>query len=88
MEIRFDQKAKKFIEAQDTSTKQRFRKGIEGLTQKPPIGDIKMMQGYSDGRCRLCIGKYRIIYRYAFDGQLEVLHIMDIDSRGDIYKHH
>ena len=88
MEIRFDKKAKKFIEAQDASTKQRFRKGIEGLTQKPPIGDIKMMQGYSDGRCRLRIGKYRIIYRYSFDGQLEVLHIMDIDSRGDIYKHH
>lgn len=88
MEIRFDKKAKKFIEAQDTSTKQRFRKGIEGLTQKPPIGDIKMMQGYSDGRCRLRIGKYRIVYRYTFDGQIEVLHIMDIDSRGDIYKHH
>ena len=87
MEIRFDKKAKKIIESQDKMTKQRIRKGIEGLTLKPPIGDIKTMQGYSDGRLRLRIGKYRIIYRYTSDGQIEILHIMDIDSRGDIYKH-
>ena len=88
MEIRLDKKVKKFIEAQDASTKQRIRKGIEGLTQKPPLGDIKTMQGYSDGRLRLRIGKYGIIFRYTSDGQIEILHIMDIDSRGDIYKHH
>lgn len=87
MEIRLDKKAKKFIEAQDKVTKQRIRKGIEGLIQKPPIGDIRTMQGYSDGRLRLRIGKYRIIYRYISDGHIEILHIMDIDSRGDIYKH-
>ena len=87
MEIRFDKKAKKFIEAQDKGTKQRLRKGIEGLALKPPVGDIKTMQGYSDGRFRLRIGKYRIIYRYISDGQIEILHIMDINSRGDIYKH-
>ena len=44
------------------------------------------MQGYHDGRLRLRVGKYRIIYRYATDGTVEILHIMDIDSRGDIYK--
>lgn len=26
-------------------------------------GDIKIMQGYSDGRKRLRIGKYRVIYQ-------------------------
>lgn len=44
------------------------------------------MQGYHDGRLRLRVGKYRIIYQYATDGTVEILHIMDIDSRGDIYK--
>lgn len=87
MEIRYDKKSKKFIEAQDRPTKQRIRAGINGLTQKPPVGDIKTMQGYSDKRQRLRIGKYRIIYRYTEDNNIEVLHIMDIDSRGDIYKH-
>ena len=86
MEIRFEKKAKKFIEAQDKPTKQRIRKAIEGLTEEPPRGDIKTLQGYIDGRLRLRVGKYRIVYRYI--GEIAViLHIMDIDSRGDIYKH-
>ena len=87
MKVLFDKKAKKFIETQDVSTKQRFLKGILGLTQKPPVGDIKKLQGYTDGRLRLRVGKFRIIYRYTTDETIEILHIMDIDSRGDIYKH-
>ena len=86
MQIRFDKKAKKFIEAQDKPTKQRIRKAIEGLTEEPPRGDIKTLQGYADGRLRLRVGKYRIVYRY-IGGIAVILHIMDIDSRGDIYKH-
>ena len=86
MEIQFDKKAKKFIEAQDKPTKQRIRKAIEGLTEEPPRGDIKTRQGYTDGRLRLRVGKYRIVYRY-IGGIAVILHIMDIDSRGDIYKH-
>lgn len=86
MEIQFDKKAKKFIEAQDKPTKQRIRKAIEGLTEEPPRGDIKTLQGCTDGRLRLRVGKYRIVYRY-IGGIAVILHIMDIDSRGDIYKH-
>lgn len=86
MEIQLDKKAKKFIEAQDKPTKQRIRKAIEGLTEEPPKGDIKTLQGYTDGRLRLRVGKYRIVYRY-IGGIAVILHIMDIDSRGDIYKH-
>ena len=44
------------------------------------------MQGYSDGRKRLRIGKYRVIYNYGQDGEIKVLYIMDVDTRGDIYK--
>ncbi len=87
MEIRYDKKAKKFIEAQDKITKQRIRIGIAGLTIKPPQGDIKTMQGYKDGRQRLRIGKFRIIYKYITENTIEILNIMNIDSRGDIYKH-
>ncbi len=70
----------------DKPTKQRIKSGIEGLTENPPKGDIKTMHGYSDGRKRLRIGKYRIIYNYSQDGKIEVLYIMKIDTRGDIYK--
>ena len=32
------------------------------------------------------VGKYRVIYRYTEDGEVEILIVMDIGSRGDIYK--
>lgn len=86
MEIRYSKAAVKAINAMDKPTKNRIRVGIEGLTYKPPLGDIKTMQGYNDGRQRLRIGKYRIIYKYTLEMELEILHIMDIGSRGDIYK--
>lgn len=86
MEIRYSKAAQKAINAMDRATKQRIRAGILGLTKKPPQGDIKPMQGYHDGRQRLRVGKYRVIYRYDIDGIVEVLQVMDIGSRGDIYK--
>lgn len=86
MEIRYTKKAAKYISSLDRNTKQRIRFAIEGLTAKPPIGDIKMMQGFTDGRKRLRVGKYRIIYNYFPSGEIMILYIMDVDSRGDIYK--
>lgn len=64
MKIEYAKKASKYIESLDKPTKQRIKVGIEGLTENPPKGDIKTMQGYSDGRKRLRIGRYRIIYNY------------------------
>lgn len=86
MEIEYSKKAAKYIESLDKPTKQRMKAGIEGLTAIPPKGDIKTLQGYSDGRKRLRIGKYRIIYNYTQSGAVEILYIMNIDTRGDIYK--
>lgn len=86
MQIKYSKSAVKTIQSMDKSMKQRIKKGIEGLTQSPPIGDIKSMQGYADNRYRLRIGGYRIIYKYVADNDVIVLYIMDIGSRGDIYK--
>lgn len=86
MEIRYSKAAVKAIKAMDKATKARIRTGILGLTQKPPVGDIKPMQGYHDGRHRLRIGKYRVIYKFGLEKSLEILHIIDIGSRGNIYK--
>lgn len=44
------------------------------------------MSGYKDGRYRLRVGKYRIIYKYLTNNEIEVLCIMDVGSRWDIYK--
>ena len=86
MEIRYSKTAAKAIKAMDSATKSRVRAGILGLTQKPPVGDIKPLQGYHDGRYRLRVGKYRVIYKFGLEKALEILHIIDIGSRGDIYK--
>lgn len=86
MRIEYKKAAVKAINSMDPSTKHRIKEGIEGLTKKPPEGDIKHMQGYTDGRMRLRIGKYRIIFKYDNDGAIEILLIMNIGSRGDIYK--
>lgn len=86
MIIKFKKKATKAIEQMDKSTKQRIKAAIIGLTLMPPQGDIKQMKGYSDGRMRLRVGQYRVIYRYDNDGTVEILLILDIGARGDIYK--
>lgn len=86
MEISYSKAAVKVINGMDRPTKQRIRDGIEGLTKNPPVGDIKPMQGYHDERQRLRIGKYRVIFRFDLESEIEILYIMDVGSRGDIYK--
>ncbi len=56
------------------------------LKHLPAPGDIKPLEGYSDGRKRLRIGSIRIIFRYGEDNTLLILYIIDIGNRGDIYK--
>ena len=82
MEIRYAKAAAKYLESLDRETK----RGIMGLTQNPPVGDIQTLKEYSDGRLRLRVGKYRVVYRYDRDGAIEILQVLDIDSRGGIYK--
>lgn len=86
MQIEYNKKAVKYLNTLDRPTKQRIKAAIEGLTEEPPKGDIKTMQGFTDGRKRLRVGKYRIIYNYLPNGEIVILYIMNIDSRGDIYK--
>lgn len=86
MKIEYSKKAVKYINALDRPTKQRIKVAIEGLTELPPKGDIKLMQGFTDGRKRLRVGKYRVIFNYLSDDEIVILYIMNIDSRGDIYK--
>ena len=86
MEIRYAKAARKALESYDRPTKQRIRAGILGLTEKPPRGDIRRLEGFSDGRLRLRIGGYRVIFRFDHEGQLEILQIINIDARGGVYK--
>ena len=84
--IGYAKNAVKYIESLDRPSKQQIKAGIEGLAETPPKGDIKTLQGYPNGRRRLRIGKYRIIYNYRQDGGIEILYIMNVDTREDICK--
>lgn len=86
MTIKYSKDALKFLAKVQKPVAVNIREAIKGLTLTPPEGDIKVMQGYNDGRMRLRVGKYRVIYRYDIDNQLKILYIIDIGSRGDIYK--
>ena len=87
VQIEYSKSSIKFITSKDRATKQRIKLTIDGLTEMPPKGDIKPLQGYTIRTYRLCVGKYRIIYRYDTNkNQQIILFISDIDSRGDIYK--
>ena len=83
MIIIYSRQAIKALERMDAATRDRIKRGISDI----PNGDIKPMQGYSDSRQRLKIGKYRVIFRYitSEDNSKELL-IIDVGSRGDIYK--
>lgn len=86
MEIRYSKAALKFLGKLNRKSVERIQAAIHKLTMKPPVGDIKVMQGYVDGRCRLRVGNWRIIYRYSQEGSVEILCILDIGNRGDVYK--
>lgn len=44
------------------------------------------MKGFNDGTKRLRIGGWRVLYRVAANGGVEVLLVLTIGNRGDIYK--
>jgi mRNA interferase RelE/StbE len=90
MKIKYEKKALKFLAKTEKPLIVNIKEAINGLTESPPKGDIKILSGYKDGRKRLRYGKYRVIFRH--DKEIinkkivPVLLVMDIGSRGDIYK--
>ena len=86
MTIKYSRDAIKFLDKQTKKNVERIREAIAKLTLNPPEGNIALLHGYSDYRKRLRIGQWRIIFKNTAEGQIEVLLIIDIGNRGDIYK--
>lgn len=84
--IEYSKSAAKTLQKMEKGLRNHIREAIHGLTMTPPKGDIKPMEGKPAGRFRLRVGGYRVIYRYDNDGVMMILYIIDIGSRGDIYK--
>lgn len=86
MQIKYEKAAVKYLKELQRPQRNLILAAIEKLTHHPAEGDIKPLSGYKDGRYRLRVGKYRVIYKYLGEYDIEILCIMDIGSRGDIYK--
>ena len=77
MTIVYSKQAQKFLNKQSALTRKRLTLAIESL----PSGDVKKLAGYKD-LYRLRIGNFRVIFNK--DG--EILYILKVDNRGDVYK--
>lgn len=77
MQIEYSRKAVKYINSTDKTTKKRLKEAIE----KIPFGDIKKLQGITDGY-RLRVGDLRVLFTMEDD----MVFIDSILPRGQVYK--
>jgi mRNA interferase RelE/StbE len=82
-DLEFTSSAAKTIRKLDKKTKKRLKLAVDKLREVPPIGDIKSLKGYS-GILRCRVGDWRIIFKQ--DLENNKLIILDVDTRGDVYK--
>ncbi len=76
MKIKYSKQSAKFLSKQDKITQKRIIEAINKL----PNGDVRKLQGRSGYRLR--VGNFRVI----FDREGNILHIEEIDNRGQVYK--
>ncbi len=76
MDIRYSKQALKFLKKLDKPTIKRIISAIEML----PSGDVKKLKGKEGYRLR--VGDFRVI----FDKDGNVLYIIKIGNRGQVYK--
>lgn len=76
MQIKYTKQALKFLQKQPPAAQKRLTNAISQI----PLGDIKKLQGQKSYRLR--VGDYRII----FDHLGNIIEIIKIGNRGDIYK--
>lgn len=76
MQIYYSKQSEKFLKKIDKVTRERILNAIHKL----PEGDVKKLQGQSGYRLR--IGDYRVV----FDANRNIIYVLRIDSRGQIYK--
>ena len=83
-EIILHNRVVKFYNQLDDKNTARINRAIDVLLKKPASGkNIKMLKGELNGKFRLRVGKYRIVYRIESDKNIVI--IEDIEVRGDIY---
>lgn len=78
--IQIDKPALKFLKKQPQAQRERLLRAIQCL---PDNGDVKPMGGH-ENLYRLRVGTFRVLYTII--GDLLIVRVLDIGSRGDVYK--
>ena len=82
--ILLHKKAAKIYERLDEKSAAILNEGIESLKNNPFYGrNIKRLKGDLEGKFRLRIGKYRVVYRV--EKAEKIIIIEDIGRRGKVY---
>ena len=80
MRIVLSKTSLKHLAKLEEATRSKIVTAVEGLPDK---GDIKKMRGPGPPNTyRLRVGRYRVLFLWEDD----VIRVVDIDTRGDIYK--
>ena len=82
MQIILSHNAEKALRKLDKKRRDNIVEAIQAI----PKGDIKPMEGKPEGRYRLRVGGYRVIFRYDKNGNLVIVVVLEISPRGDAYK--
>lgn len=82
-QIRITERAERDLKQLPTRDQARVRAALDGLTTRPPTGDIRKLQGI-EGEWRLRVGNWRVRFRLSNDQQsVDVLRIL---PRGRAYR--
>lgn len=77
MEIKYSKQAYKYL----MKLHRPKREQIIAAVNKIPAGDIKKLKGFDEDVYRLRVNDYRVIFNQNYD----IIKIIKIGSRGDIY---
>jgi len=80
LDIFLSRQAEKFLDKLNDKQAIIIMNAIQGLTEKPPKGDIRKLKGYVNEK-RLRVGTIRILFK--IEGN--IIYVSDIDFRGNIY---
>jgi mRNA interferase RelE/StbE len=81
--IRITERAERDLKQLPTRDQVRVRAALDGLTRRPPTGDIRKLQGI-EGEWRLRVGDWRVRFRLSRDQRwVDVLRIL---PRGRAYR--
>lgn len=83
-QVELSKRAEKFIVKVEKTSSARILDALDNLSEDPyGYNGIIKMTGYNN-RFRLKIGKYRVVY--SVENDILLIVVVDIDSRGGIYK--